>query len=225
MGVNSMQLVEFLEKIEWLESTHPYGSACIRINNMNVIYFDPSHLSEKNMETKADLIMISHSHDDHFSVETLEKLVKPTTIIVCPSDCEEELLQDHFDFNIYVIESGDSVKLHNVKISAFPAYSSSAHPDSAGWLGYVIELNKFKIYFSGDSGFIPEMNNLKNVDIAFVTVREPYMMGSKDVINAINAFKPKILIPIHWIEEEKDDIDYILNNAPESTKVIILETK
>lgn len=225
MGVNNMQLVEFLEKIEWLESTHPYGSACIRINNRNVIYFDPSYLSEKNIETKADLILISHSHDDHFSVETLEKLVKPTTIIVCPSDCEEELLQDHFDFNIYVIKSGETVKLHNVKISAFPAYSSSAHPDSAGWLGYVINLNNFKIYFSGDSGFIPEMNNLKNVDIAFVTVREPYMMGSKDVINAINAFNPKILIPIHWVEEEKDDIDYIINNAPESTKIVILETK
>ena len=103
-----MQLDEFLKKIEWLESTHPYGSACIRITYGNVIYFDPSHLSAKNIETKADLILITHSHDDHFSVKTLEKLVKPTTIIVCPSDCEEGLLQDHFDFNIYILKSGES---------------------------------------------------------------------------------------------------------------------
>ncbi len=220
-----MQLAEFLKNIEWLESTHPYGSACIRISNGNVIYFDPSNLSEKNMETKADLILLSHPHDDHFSVKTLEKLVRPTTIIVCPSDCEEELLKEQFDFNIYVIKSGETVKLHNVKISAFPAYSSSAHPAESGWLGYVIKLNNFQIYHSGDSGFIPEMNHLKNVDIAFVTVREPYMMGPKDVINAIDTIKPKIIIPIHWIEEEKEDIDYIINYAPESTKVIILERK
>lgn len=220
-----MQLAEFLKNIEWLESTHPYGSACIRISNGNVIYFDPSNLSEKNLETKADLILLSHPHDDHFSVETLEKLVKPTTIIVCSSDCEEDLLQDHFDFNIYVLKSGETVKLHNVKISAFPAYSSSAHPDSAGWLGYVIELNNFKIYFSGDSGFISEMNNLINIDIAFLTIREPYMMSKDDAINAINAFKPKITIPIHWIEEERENINYIKENSPQFTKVIILETK
>jgi len=219
-----MQLNEFLKKINWLESTHPYGSACIKINNQKVIYFDPSHLSEKNMETKADLILISHSHDDHFSVETLEKLVKPTTIIVCPSDCEIDLLNDDFDFNIYVIKSGESVKLYNIKINAFPAYSSTAHPNSAGWLGYTIEINDFLIYHSGDSGFIPEMSNLINIDIAFLTVREPYMMSPKEVIQAINAFKPKVLIPIHWIEEEKESIEYIVNNAPKSTKVIILET-
>ena len=218
-----MQLIDFLKKVEWLESTHPYGSACIRIKNRNVIYFDPSHLSEKNMETKADLILISHSHDDHFSVKDLEKLVKPTTIIVCPSDCEEELLQDHFNFNIYVMKSGEKVKLHNVKINAFPAYSSSAHPDSAGWLGYIIELSNFRIYFSGDSGFIPEMNNLINIDVAFLTIREPFMMSKDDAVNAINTFKPKITIPIHWIEEERENINYIKKKSHKSTKVVILE--
>ena len=175
------------------------------------------------MEIKADLILITHSHDDHFSVKTLEKLVKPTTIIVCPVDCEEALLNDHYDFNIYVIKSGESVKLNNVKIDALPAYSTVAHPESAGWLGYVIELDKLRIYHSGDSCLIPEIKNLKNVDIAFLTVREPYMMSPKEVIQAVNAFKPKILFPIHWIEEEKESIDYIENNIRNSTKVIIPE--
>jgi len=220
-----MGISDFIKKIEWLGSTHSYGSACIRIKNRKVIYFDPSHLSEKNMETKADLILITHSHDDHFSVNILEKLVKPTTIIVCPSDCEEELLQDHFDFNIYVLKSGETVKLHNVKINAFPAYSSSVHPAESGWLGYIIELNDLRIYHSGDSGFIPEMEELYNIDVAFFTVREPYMMSPKDVIEAINTFKPKITIPIHWIEEERENINYIKENSPKFTEVIILEKK
>jgi len=51
-----MQLSEFLKKIEWLESSHPYGSACIRINNQQTIYIDPAYLSEENIKKKADLI-------------------------------------------------------------------------------------------------------------------------------------------------------------------------
>ncbi|MFX1384705.1 MAG: MBL fold metallo-hydrolase [Promethearchaeota archaeon] len=217
-----MQLTEFIKKIEWLQSTHPYGSACIRIKDENVIYFDPSNLLEKDIKVKADLILISHSHNDHFSVKTIEKLVKPTTIIICPLDCEEDLLHDNHEFNIFLMKPGESTKLHNIRISSIPAYSQSAHPNSAGWLGYVIELHEFRIYHSGDSGFIEEMKNLNNIDLAFLTVREPYMMSPKDVIKAVNSFKPKIIIPIHWVEEEKENINYIKNNVPKSTKVLIL---
>ncbi len=218
-----MKLSEFLKKIEWLKSSHPYGSACIRINSEKTTYFDPANLSDDRTKKKADLILLTHSHDDHFSFETLEKLVKPTTIIVCPSDCEESLINEHIEFNIYVIKPGESIKLNRVKIEAIPVYSSSAHPNSEGWVGYVIELNGFRIYHSGDSGFTPEMSALTNIDIAFVTVREPYMMSSEEVIQAIKAFNPQILIPIHWIEEEKENIELIKKNSPKSTEIIMFE--
>jgi len=218
-----MKLSEFLKKVEWLKSNHPYGGACIRINSENTIYIDPANLSEENTEKKADIILLTHSHEDHFSVETLEKLVKSTTIIVCPTDCEESLIHKDFDFNIYIAKLHEKIKLNRVKIEVVPAYSSTAHPDSAGWVGYIIELNGIRIYHSGDSGLTPEVNALKNIDIAFITVREPYMMSPKEVVQAAEAFKPHILIPIHWIEEERDDIEYILKNAPESTKVLMLE--
>ena len=41
---------DLLNKIEWLNSNHPYGSACIRINDGYVIYFDPVDLSEENIK-------------------------------------------------------------------------------------------------------------------------------------------------------------------------------
>jgi len=220
-----MQLSEFLRKIEWLESKHPYGSACIRIDSEITIYVDPAKLSEENMKKKADLILLSHSHDDHFSVETLENLVKPTSIIICPHDCEEILLKDHFNFNIYIVKPGETLHLNRVRIETIPAYSTSGHPISAGWIGYIIEVNDFRIYHSGDSGFIPEMKDLTNLDIALLTVREPYMMSPEEVIQAINAFNPKIIIPIHWIKEERASVDYIKKNLPKSTHLKILEMK
>ena len=63
-----MKLSEFLKKIEWLKSSHPYGSACIRINSEKTIYFDPANIPEESMKKKADLILLTHSHDDHFSI-------------------------------------------------------------------------------------------------------------------------------------------------------------
>ena len=69
------------------------------------------------------------------------------------------------------------------------------------------------------------MKDLEDIDIAFLTVRESYMMSPNEVVQATKTFKPKILIPIHWIEEEKKDIEYILENSTESTKVIILEKR
>ncbi|MFW9972884.1 MAG: MBL fold metallo-hydrolase, partial [Candidatus Odinarchaeota archaeon] len=162
-------------------------------------------------------------HDDHFSVETLENLVKPTTIIVCPSDCEESLIHENFEFNIFIAKPEEKFKLNRVKIEIIPAYSASAHPNSAGWVGYIIELNDLRIYHSGDSGIIPEMNDIQNIDVAFFTVREPYMMSPKDVIKAAEIIKPKILIPIHWIEEEKLDIKYIKEHSPKSTEILILK--
>jgi len=49
------------------------------------------------------------------------------------------------------------------------------------------------------------------------------MMSPKEVIQSINIFKPKILVPIHWIEEEKENIEFIKKNSPKSTEVIMFE--
>jgi L-ascorbate metabolism protein UlaG (beta-lactamase superfamily) len=220
-----VQLSEYLKKIEWLESTHPYGGACIRIVSEQTIYIDPAYISEEKIKHKADVILLTHSHEDHFSIDTLKKLVKPATTIVCPSDCEEALIHIPIDFKSKVIDSGEKIRIDHIEIKSIPAYSSSAHPKTARWIGYLIEIDGFRLYHSGDSGFISEMNDLENIDIAFLTVREPYMMSPNEVIQAVNAFKPKILIPIHWIEEERKDIDYIVKKSPELTKVIILEMK
>jgi L-ascorbate metabolism protein UlaG (beta-lactamase superfamily) len=223
--VNILKLSQFLKKIDWLKTDHPNGSACIRISIEITIYIDPVNLSEENMLKKADIILLTHSHDDHFSVETLEKIVKPTTIIVCPSDCEKSLIQEQYEFTIYVVKPGENITLNHTKINAIPAYSTVVHPNSEGWLGYIIEIYDFRLYFSGDSTYIPEMNNLKNIDIAFFNIREPYQMSPKEVIQAIKAFKPNIAIPIHWIEEEKENIDYIIDHSPKSTEILILQTK
>jgi L-ascorbate metabolism protein UlaG (beta-lactamase superfamily) len=216
---------QMLKKIEWLGSGHPYGSACVRINGSKVIYFDPSGISDDQTRIKADLILITHCHDDHYSEATLKKLKKDSTRIVIVSGCAAE--KDSDRSARITIAAGETKKVDGIEITAVPAYSltSKAHPKSEGWVGYVVTIDGVRLYHSGDTSFIPEMKNLKDIDIAFFDVRGPYQMSGKEVIEAIHTIKPKVAIPIHWLKAEESDIEYIRKNAPSSTRVVILAMK
>ncbi|MBY9003062.1 MAG: MBL fold metallo-hydrolase [Candidatus Lokiarchaeota archaeon] len=217
------EIQKFLEKIEWLRSSHPYGGACIRIMDGKTIYVDPSQISPEQMNYKADIILITHSHDDHFSMKTISNLIKSDTIIISPDDVNEKLSENDDKLNVFILKASESKLIGDIKITAIPAYSNSAHPRSSSWIGYIIEIEGHKIYHSGDSGLIEEMKVLNDIDIAFLTIRHPYMMSAKEIVEAVKIIQPKICVPIHWIEEERSEIDYIIKNCPRSTKLCILE--
>jgi L-ascorbate metabolism protein UlaG (beta-lactamase superfamily) len=221
-------------KIEWLKSSHAYGSACIRITHSKVIYIDPSCLSSEQRRIKADLILVTHSHDDHFSPTTIQELCKESTTIVATKDCHDELIKASQgfkskalspEFKVKALSPGDKTAVDEITIEAVPAYNleSSAHPRSKGWLGYIVTIGGVRIYHSGDTSFIPEMNELNNIDIAIVTVRNHYMMNGKQVVEAITSFRPKVVIPVHWLPPEESDIRYIKEHAPSGIEVLILE--
>jgi L-ascorbate metabolism protein UlaG (beta-lactamase superfamily) len=216
---------EIKKKIEWLRSSHAYGSACVRITHGKVIYIDPSHLSTEQTSVKADFILVTHSHDDHFSIKALRDLQKESTIIITPADCHEELIKSSINFKLLKLLPGDKTVLDGMSIEAVPAYNleSSAHPRSKGWVGYIITMQGVRIYHSGDTSFIPEMKGLNDIDIAIVTVRDRYMMNGKQVVEAIASFLPKVVIPVHWLQPEVPDIQFIQEHAPSGIEVLILE--
>jgi L-ascorbate metabolism protein UlaG (beta-lactamase superfamily) len=211
--------------IEWLNSSHAYGSACVRITHGKVIYIDPSHLSNEQTRIKADLILVTHSHDDHFYITTIQELCKGSTTIVTPKDCHDEFIKASPGFKVKALSPGENATVDDMSIEAVPAYNlgSSAHPRSKGWLGYIVTIGGVRIYHSGDTSFIPEMNELNNIDIAIVTVRNHYMMNGKQVVEAITSFRPKVVIPVHWLPPEESDIRYIKEHAPSGIEVLILD--
>ncbi|MDI6779842.1 MAG: MBL fold metallo-hydrolase, partial [Bacteroidota bacterium] len=64
--------------------------------------------------------------------------------------------------------------------------------------GYVLTIGKKIIYIAGDTENIPEMASLKNIDIAFLPMNQPYTMLPEQVADAVNKFNPKILYPYHY---------------------------
>lgn len=173
-----------------------YGQSCFSIANGKKIYFDPYHV----VENEADIILISHSHYDHCSIEDLKKIVKDGTIVVCPADCSSKLTKLDNKIQIKVLEPGQQIVVDNIRIKAVPAYNlgKEFHPKDEGWNGYVVEVDNVKIYHAGDTNLIPEMSKLGKIDLAFLPVGGLYTMNAEEAAKAALIIKPEIAIPMHY---------------------------
>ena len=196
---------------------HWFGHASFEIiANGKKILIDP-YVIPKNVD-KADILLITHAHYDHCA--NIEKVSNENTIIVAPENCREKA----GNHNFYPIKEGQSYEFYGIKINAVPAYNinKNFHPRGFG-VGYIIDINGFRIYHAGDTDRIPEMKNFK-VDLALLPIGGTYTMDEKEAAKAVEDMKPKYVIPMHynWLEGlEKDPRDF--EKLVKGSKVIILE--
>jgi L-ascorbate metabolism protein UlaG (beta-lactamase superfamily) len=171
------------------------NQACLKLelNNGKVIYFDPYNIVYND---EADYIFISHSHYDHFNENDIIKIKNDKTIIVASEDCNS----DKFNIN-FKMKPFDNLKIDDLFIKTIPAYNKtkSFHPRSNNWLGYIIDINGFSIYHSGDTDMVDEMKEAEGVALAFVAIGGTYTMNAHTAVEAVNTLiKPKKAVPIHW---------------------------
>ena len=171
------------------------------INNEDkVIYIDPYKLKEKHKQNDADLVLISHNHFDHLSPEDLRIISNEKTFIIAAEECTEKLKQEGFK-NIKEVQPGQKIVQDKIDIEAVYAYNidKNYHPKEDKKVGFIITIDGTKIYHSGDTDAIPEMNDVQ-VDIALVPVSGIYVMTAEQAATAINEMiKPsKLAIPMHY---------------------------
>jgi L-ascorbate metabolism protein UlaG (beta-lactamase superfamily) len=51
------------------------------------------------------------------------------------------------------------------------------------------------------------------------------MMSAQEVVQAAAVFHPRVPVPVHWLETERLDVDYITTHAPSGTTMRILEAR
>lgn len=175
-----------IDSIKWL------GHASFKIKKDKVIYIDPWKIKDTE---PADIILISHSHFDHLSVDDVKKIQIDKTIIVTTKDCAKQL-----SGNVKILIPDDKIDVNDISIESVPAYNTDKdfHPKSNQWLGFVININDTRIYYAGDTDFTNEMKNLKDIDIALLPVGGTYTLTASEAATAANTFKPKIAIPYHY---------------------------
>ncbi|MEM4663008.1 MAG: MBL fold metallo-hydrolase [Candidatus Diapherotrites archaeon] len=172
------------------------GHAGFRIKGEGlVIYIDPFQIDEPiSEEEKADIILITHDHYDHCSPKDIQKISKDKTQIVCNKTTASKLKT-----KTTVISTNEEKNILGVKIKAVPAYNigKSFHPKDSG-VGFVIEISGKRIYHAGDTDLIPEMHDLKNIDVALLPVGGTYTMNAEEATRAAEIIKPKLAIPMHY---------------------------
>ncbi len=183
-------------KIRW------FGHDTFTLEKDIRICLDPFKLSKPML---ADIILISHNHFDHLSLEDLEKTVSPNTTIVAASECIDQLSKINSKEKIG-IAPGEEKTVRDVKIKAIPAYNVDKinpdtnkpfHPKEDNKVGFIVSIDGTSFYHTGDSDLIPPMTDLKP-DVLFVPVSGTYVMTANEAAMATEKIKPKLAIPMHY---------------------------
>lgn len=169
-----------------------HGSYRIETNEGVVIYVDP--FLGDGYEKEADIILVTHEHNDHNHVELPKK--KDSTIIIRQN-------------NLKVGTIYNKTHVCGVEIEAVEAYNKNH--DKSSCVGYVLRFDGITLYASGDTSLTEDMKNKLpnyNIDYALLPIDGIYNMNAVEAVECANYINAKHTIPIHMkpmelFDEEK----------------------
>jgi len=206
--------------VKWL------GHASFQIRTADKIIYVDLKKYGKIVETseKADIILVTHNHGDHCSPPKIEKHQKKETVVVAPKNCASRI-----DGNVRTIKPGEETTIDGVKIEAVEAYNIKRfkpsgkpwHPKGYG-VGYLIKIEGKTIYHAGDTDLTPEMQQLKNIDLALLPTGNKYTMDNAEAAQAAIAINPKTAMAMHTWEKDREEFKKKVE-ANSKTKVVLLQ--
>jgi len=178
---------------------HPLNHATLMLGwNGKIICCDPTRAAADAGLSKADLVLVTHAHGDHFNPAAIEAVCGANALILAPQAVFNGLTARQKG-QAAVLPNGGVTNVLGLKVEAVPAYNRF-HPKGAG-NGYVLTLGGKRFYLSGDTGATPEMRQLSGIDVAFLCMNQPYTMTVDEALAAVAAFRPKIVYPYHYRDQ------------------------
>ena len=180
---------------------HPlYHASLVMSWNGKTIYSDPdddpAYESRYAGLPKADLILITHEHGDHYSASKIGALRNSNAVIVVP-----QRVYDMDSFAPYrtvggtVLSYGASTNVMGIDVQAVPGYNGN-HSFGVNNC-YVLTIGGKRIFISGDTGDVPEIRAVPNIDVAFVCMNV-FTMTVTQAANVVRAMRPKVVFPYHY---------------------------
>lgn len=171
---------------------HGHASLALSDQKQHTIEIDP--YAGNDYIWDADLILITHHHHDHDRVELVKH--KKNCQVVDPAVLHPD--------GKYL-----SMSFEGIDIQAVPA--CNAHHSIDIGMGLIIVMDGLKIYISGDTSWIPEMEKLseEKIDYAFLCCDGIYNMGLTEAVKCRQAVGAKHTFVYHTSPQKLFDTDKI----------------
>ncbi|SDB40612.1 L-ascorbate metabolism protein UlaG, beta-lactamase superfamily [Flavobacteriaceae bacterium MAR_2010_188] len=210
----------------------PINHATLVLEAMNnVIYVDPvGGKSAFEGLREPDFILVTDIHGDHFDFQTIKDVIGERTVLIGPDAVKKKLppeLLKNFVLVFNGISQGFKTSKMALDIEGIAMYNlrpeALKYHEKGRGNGYLLTLNKKRIYISGDTEDIPEMRKLKNIDIAFVCMNLPYTMTVKSAADAVLDFKPKVVYPYHHRGSDVENFKQLVESGNKKIEVKLLD--
>jgi len=179
-----------------------------------VIHVDPVG-REANYRSlpAADIILITHAHSDHLDKKAVKTIRKSSTRIVLNREAADKLAEGQ------VLANGEIRTVEGITIEALPAYNTTSgrerfHPPGRD-NGYLLTFADVRVYVAGDTENHPELMALRDIDVAFLPMNQPYTMTPEQVDAAARAIRPRVLYPYHFGNTDTERLLELLRDVPE----------
>lgn len=169
----------------------------VRLSFTKNIYMDPFHLEEELHD--ADIIFITHSHYDHFSLEDIEKCRNENTVIVSVGDTYGKLSRIFDSSHLILVKPEEEFQVLGIPVKTVPAYNldKQYHLKEYEWVGYILTIEDQIYYFMGDTDCLDFMKDIQT-DYLFIPIGGKFTMTMGEAALLVNEMKPKVVIPIHY---------------------------
>ena len=183
-----------------MENVNLFKHNSIKIINNNLnIYIDPFRIDV--VSNDADIIFITHSHYDHFSIDDIMNIKKDTTKIVSTKDTYKEIKNYFKDEDIIIVEPNKSYNILGINFSTVRAYNVNKeyHPIENDWVGYILNIDEKKYYIMGDTDVNEDNSNIE-CDVLFIPIGGKFTMDYKEAAELANNIKANVITLIVLIQ-------------------------
>ncbi len=171
--------------------------------------------------TELDYIFVTHGHGDHLG-DTIPLAKKTGATVVANYEITTYLGQKGLD-KLHPMHIGGRYRFPFGEVLMTEALHGSSIQEGENIIyggnpgGFVIEVERKKIYHAGDTGLTINMQLLEteNIDVALLPIGGNFVMDVKDAVKAVEFIKPEVVIPMHY-----NTWDIINANAEEFSRLV-----
>lgn len=172
----------------------------------------PPTVDLTELASQLDYLLITHGHEDHFSTETVQHLLKGSRCrFIIPESCREKaLVISGLAERTVFVRPGDEIQLDGMPVACIRAvhghiggtvYSGASMLDC----GYRFTFGGLNFYQPGDTLLLEEHLDMCGVDILFVSPTE-HNLGVDNALRLIRMLRPqKIILQHHSTYHEHAD--------------------